>query len=178
MPDPVGFEASYKRHLVQEQRRAVLRAIAQDLEPDTTMGEILDAAEDLGWGDGIGALSLSQLAKVLVFPEAAEEAVPANAGQQPEAANQQGHTHAGARSRPRGSQSAALSELDLERMNLDRASSVFVPIVRDLGDATMQGLEERTGIGRRKLRFHIGQLVKSGELTRHGMGRGTYYTAS
>jgi hypothetical protein len=43
--------------------------------------------------------------------------------------------------------------------------------------ATMQQLEEFTGIGRRKLRFHIGQLVRHEHLERHGMGRGTYYTA-
>ena len=42
----------------------------------------------------------------------------------------------------------------------------------------MQELEEKTGMGRRKLRFHIGQLVKHERLTRHGMGRGTYYTAA
>jgi hypothetical protein len=40
----------------------------------------------------------------------------------------------------------------------------------------MQDLEQFTGIGRRKLRFHIGQLVRHDHLARHGMGRGTYYT--
>ena len=42
--------------------------------------------------------------------------------------------------------------------------------------ATMQDLEEFTGVGRRKLRFHVGQLVRHEYLERHGMGRGTYYT--
>ena len=62
-------------------------------------------------------------------------------------------------------------------MNLDEAAAVLLPLVRELGEATMQQLEQSTaGAGRRKLRFHIGQLVKHGRLERHGMGRGTYYT--
>ena len=63
-----------------------------------------------------------------------------------------------------------------ERMSLDEAIEAFVPLVESIGEATMADLEEATGLGRRKLRFHIGQLVKHGHLTRHGMGRGTFYT--
>jgi predicted HTH transcriptional regulator len=62
-------------------------------------------------------------------------------------------------------------------MSLDEAAELFVPIVSELGNATMQDLEDATGLGRRKLRFHIGQLVRNDCLERHGMGRGTYYTA-
>jgi hypothetical protein len=40
----------------------------------------------------------------------------------------------------------------------------------------MQAIEDATGMGRRKVRFHVGQLVRAGLLERHGMGRGTYYT--
>ncbi len=66
-----------------------------------------------------------------------------------------------------------------ERMSLDEAAAVLLPLVRQIGEATMQQLEQSTaGAGRRKLRFHIGQLVKNGRLARHGMGRGTYYTLS
>ncbi len=64
-----------------------------------------------------------------------------------------------------------------DRMSLDEAAAVLLPLVRALGEATMQQLEQSTaGAGRRKLRFHIGQLVKNGRLERHGMGRGTFYT--
>lgn len=64
-----------------------------------------------------------------------------------------------------------------ERMSPEEAASSLLPLVEQLGEATMQQLEEATaGGGRRKLRFHIGQLVKNGRLARHGMGRGTYYT--
>jgi ATP-dependent exoDNAse (exonuclease V) beta subunit len=65
-----------------------------------------------------------------------------------------------------------------ERMSLDEAIEVFVPLVEGFGEATMQDLEDATGAGRRKLRFHIGQLVRHGHLDRHGMGRGTYYTVA
>ncbi len=73
---------------------------------------------------------------------------------------------------------ALKSKLDAdEPMSLEEAAEVLVPIVSNMETATMQQLEEFTGIGRRKLRFHIGQLVRHEYLERHGMGRGTYYTA-
>jgi predicted HTH transcriptional regulator len=62
-------------------------------------------------------------------------------------------------------------------MSLQEAAKAIVPLVQALGQATMQELEASTKAGRRKLRFHIGQLVRHGYLERHGMGRGTYYTA-
>lgn len=66
-----------------------------------------------------------------------------------------------------------------DRMSLDEAAAVLLPLVRAHGEATMQQLEQSTaGAGRRKLRFHIGQLVKNGRLERHGMGRGTFYTVA
>ena len=46
----MGFEASYRRHLANEQRRAVLEALATSFEPNATGGEIIDAAAATGWG--------------------------------------------------------------------------------------------------------------------------------
>ena len=65
-----------------------------------------------------------------------------------------------------------------ERMSLEEAVAYFVPLIEGLGEATRQDLEDETGVGRRKLRFHVGQLVKHGHLERHGMGRGTHYTVA
>lgn len=81
-------------------------------------------------------------------------------------------------SRPNAALENLKSKLDAdEPMSLEEAAEVLVPIVTNMETATMQQLEEFTGIGRRKLRFHIGQLVRNEYLERHGMGRGTYYTA-
>lgn len=63
-----------------------------------------------------------------------------------------------------------------EGMSLEQAAKLLLPLVKRLKEATMQDLETQTGMGRRKLRFHIGQLVKHGRLSRRGMGRGTTYT--
>ena len=40
----VGFESSLQQHLDTEQRRAVLEAIGGSINPDSTLGEIIDAA--------------------------------------------------------------------------------------------------------------------------------------
>ena len=61
-------------------------------------------------------------------------------------------------------------------MAMSALGKAGVPLVERYDNATMQDLEEATGVGRRKLRFHIGQLVRHEYLERHGMGRGTYYT--
>jgi hypothetical protein len=296
----VGFESSFQQHLDTEQRRAVLEAIGASINPDSTLGEILDAAEALGWSEKMGDLSLSDLAEALLAPEgdagaarlespgedaealasegddededdldeddldeddldededdldededddeqleleveepvasrrkAGKTKVAAKAAKEPKLAKKKVTTKKGpakkalpvapakksadrqARPPEKGSSKKAakaapapspskkvakkappvvekapapskkggkrkLTAVDVDdRMSLDQAAEFFLPYVEDLGDATMQALEEQTGVSRRKLRFHVGQLVKHGYLERHGMGRGTYYT--
>lgn len=278
-----GFEDSFRRHLAVEQRRAVLDTIAHELNPDTTLGDIVDAAQDLGWADGLGELCLADLAVALfgdaspAEPVAAEATLPrpplplvdsdddddsdeladsedededadtdddtsaaseddddepaARSGRKPSsldrAVDRIEKTLAAARkvrskkaaakvagkklakaaariptpAKPVKGKAAAKAapakpaapvkavkagrapveededeDDDTEAMSLDQAAKLLVPLVRKLREATMQDLEEQTKMGRRKLRFHIGQLVKHGKLRRHGMGRGTCYT--
>ncbi|MFO0636454.1 MAG: hypothetical protein U0168_26790 [Nannocystaceae bacterium] len=239
---PQGFEASFRRHLALEQRRAVLELLGGKMAPESTVGQLADAAAALGWID-FGELSLSDLADALLDPspgdddasagldtaslgaalddgddeDADEDADDENADdedaddedadedededeQAPAPAKTRGRKVAAkpakpAKPAPRASKAkpepakvagkgkagkGKPTKISLdERMNLDEAAAVLLPLVRELGEATMQQLEQATaGGGRRKLRFHIGQLVKHGKLERHGMGRGTYYTVA
>lgn len=294
----VGFESSLQQHLDTEQRRAVLEAIGGSINPDSTLGEIIDAAEALGWSEKMGDLSLADLAEALLAPpgesatavgqaaghadeadaEAAadededdadeddaddddadedededdaddedegfalelEEPAPSRRKPGKAAAAKESKSAAATKKKiaaaskkiaskkaaepepmrgskkaskkvpagkpgkkaeapapapartSRGAERAAPTPskktskkagrrkptaVDVDdRMSLDEAAEFFLPVVEELGEATMQALEEQTGVSRRKLRFHVGQLVKHGYLERHGMGRGTYYT--
>jgi hypothetical protein len=61
-----SFEHSFKKHLVPEQRREILETLRATLKRETTLGEIVDAADELGWSDAMGELRLSDLAGALV----------------------------------------------------------------------------------------------------------------
>ena len=315
------YDDYFRSHLPKEQRRAVLEVLAEELDPGTTMGEVLDAAADIGWGEAFGELNLAELAEVLVAapellakerPEivgvvaadededevededededeveaevadadeeedeepvsvwrtskkrsakkkakkkatkkvaaaakkatkkaaakkatkkatkkvaaktaakkAAKKTTAKKAAGKKSAKKATAKTAAGKKSAKKTTKAApakvtskkaakkatakkaaskktaskagskksvkkAVAKVDAaveeEALSLDQAAKLLVPMVRRLKEATMQELEERTGMGRRKLRFHIGQLVKNGHLTRHGMGRGTCYTVA
>lgn len=202
--DGTGFTPQFRQILGAEQRRSVLTAIGDELTPSTTIGEIVDAASTLGWHDGVGQLRLIDLAEVLLREAPAhaanETTAPAPkaddddddvddapAAQTSKKTNKKTSKKAAA-SKPAATKKTTKAaakagkgkvpskEAFDERMSLDEAIAAFVPLVESIGEATMADLEEATGLGRRKLRFHIGQLVKHGHLTRHGMGRGTFYT--
>lgn len=188
------FQTSFERHLLPEQRRAVLAALASDVPQNATVGDLVDAARALGWSEPMGTLTLQDFADALLgspteavptpapepTPAPAQEPAPAEAPK-PKAVRKK-VVAKGATKSSSAKADAALaalkSKLDAdEPMSLEEAAEVLVPIVSNMETATMQQLEEFTGIGRRKLRFHIGQLVRHEHLERHGMGRGTYYTA-
>ncbi len=247
----------------------MLDTIAHELTPDTTLGDIVDAAHDLGWGDNLGELNLADLALALFGEAPAPAASPSPEPEQlseadddaaddddddeaaddgeeeeeeavEEEAPAKGRGRKAAKAEPaaaprkQSSLDRALDRIDkalaargrktkpapakatskkvagkkaapapapakgkaappkgrarpapvveededddTDAMSLDQAAKLLVPLVRKLKEATMQDLEEQTKMGRRKLRFHIGQLVKHGRLKRHGMGRGTCYT--
>lgn len=188
------FQSSFERHLLPEQRRAVLRALSDSVPQDATVGDLVDAARALGWSEPMGTLTLQDFANaLLVVAREAEPEVKARPEPEPEVTTR---PEPAAPSKPArkkvaakkatkasaASSNAALESLKArldadEPMSLEEAAEVLVPIVSNMETATMQQLEEFTGIGRRKLRFHIGQLVRHEYLERHGMGRGTYYTA-
>jgi hypothetical protein len=239
----VAFEPSYRRHLATELRKAVLEILASKLDGDATVGEIVDAAAALGWGEGVGELTLGDLADALLPADGDGGAAASARGTakpsiedddddeeaeddvdeddeadeddededdeddededdeppaKPRAKAAKGRAKATAKTKAKpaakaGKGRAAKAEppakakgkpakgkptisLD-ERMSLQEAAKALLPLVQGFGQATMQQLESATRAGRRKLRFHIGQLVRHGYLERHGMGRGTYYTA-
>ncbi len=184
--DGTGFAPQYQQVLGNEQRQMVLATIRDTLSPAATLGEIVDAAEVLGWLHGVGELRLVDLAEALLSDPDGAAVVPANDDATAATAQAPG-TKAKAAKKPAAKTTASKAagksakgpgpEAFDERMSLEEAVEAFVPLVQGIGEATMQELEEATGLGRRKLRFHVGQLVKHGHLTRHGMGRGTFYTA-
>ncbi len=179
MSDTVGFEVSFQRHLAAERPRAILECLARAMSDDTPMGDIVDAADAIGVGDVMGGLSLAELAQALVTDAAPPEpaAAPATTRRRriPKAAPRSLQT--AARTTARGVDPRAPAPAH-DRLSHDQAIALLVPMVEEMGQATMLELEARTGMGRRKIRFHVGQLVKSGHLVRHGMGRGTHYTVA
>lgn len=184
------FQTRFRDRLVPEQTRAVLSALSTSIPGDATLGDVVDAARTLGWSEPFGALTLGDLAEALRKdtpsrqPDAAASSTPSEAPA-PSSPPTPTVKRAAAKDKPTVAKSSPArlkslrARLDAEdKMSLDEAAEVLVPIVASLETATMQALEDFTGIGRRKLRFHIGQLVRNGYVERHGMGRGTHYTVA
>jgi hypothetical protein len=67
------FERAFKRHLVPEQRREVLDTLRATLRRETTLGELVDAADELGWGEAMGDLRLSDLADALLVDDGPDD---------------------------------------------------------------------------------------------------------
>jgi hypothetical protein len=61
-----SFEHTYKKHLANEQRREVMSTLRATLRRDTTLGEVVDAANKVGWAEAMGELTLADLANALV----------------------------------------------------------------------------------------------------------------
>ncbi len=59
------FEDTYQSHLKKAQRREVLDTLREALQRSTTIGEVIDAAESIGWGEAMGDLRLADLAAAL-----------------------------------------------------------------------------------------------------------------
>lgn len=192
------FQNRFRFLLGPEQRRAVLEALSSVMPREATLGEVVDAARSLGWSEPMSTLTLQDFADALLCDDEPSTHSPAPQPQvsakpepepQPEpepepqpVAKARSKKKVAAKARSSKSAASSLaalkSKLDAdEPMSLEEAAEVLVPIVAGMDTATMQSLEEFTGIGRRKLRFHIGQLVRHEYLERHGMGRGTHYTA-
>ncbi len=174
MSGSAGYAASFQRHYAAQLPKAVLDALATEAEDDWTMEEILEAAEAVGAANALGGLTLEQIALVLLGArQAAPEPEPAPPAPEPRRRS----VHERARATAKGVDPRASAE-PTERLSPEAAARLILPIVAEREKATMLDIEAATGMGRRKVRFHVGRLVKAGRLVRHGMGRGTYYTVA
>jgi predicted HTH transcriptional regulator len=59
---------------------------------------------------------------------------------------------------------------------LEKRKSRILQAAREQGRITNDGVEDLFCIGDRTASKYLHQLTQAGELTRHGAGRGTYYT--
>ncbi len=179
MNGSTGYAASFQRHFVAQLPKVLLETLGAEADDDWTVGEILEAAEAVGAADALTSRTMEELALALV-DTAAPAPAPVSNDRQP--ARKRTSVHSKARQLARGADpraaTATATEGATERLSLESAADLILPIVRERGQAAMLDIEAATGMGRRKVRFHVGRLVKHGLLVRHGMGRGTYYTVA
>lgn len=80
------------------------------------------------------------------------------------------------------SQVKRLSEkVEREKMlsqRLPKLSAELITLAREHGRLTTLQAEQQTGANRATIKAHLVKLVKDGHLLKHGVGRGTWYTAS
>jgi Fic family protein len=67
---------------------------------------------------------------------------------------------------------------DLMSRRLPKLSADLVSLAREHGRLTVMQAEQQTGANRATIKSHLAKLVKDGRLTKHGVGRGTWYAAS
>jgi Fic family protein len=67
---------------------------------------------------------------------------------------------------------------DLMSRRLPKLSADLVSLAREHGRLTVLQAEQQTGANRATIKSHLAKLVKDGRLTKHGVGRGTWYAAS
>ncbi|RMG99734.1 MAG: transcriptional regulator [Deltaproteobacteria bacterium] len=168
MNGSAGYAASFQRHFAAQLPKTILETIATEAEDDWSMEQIFEAAEAVGAMDALATTTLEEIARALLGVQAPAPQRPARAES----------VHARARATPKGVDPRRGRASSGERLSPEAAAELIVPIVAERGKATMLEIEEATKMGRRKVRFHVGRLVKAGRLVRHGMGRGTYYTVA
>ena len=61
---------------------------------------------------------------------------------------------------------------------LPKLSAELITLAREHGRLTTLQAEQQTGANRATIKTHLVKLVKDGHLLKHGVGRGTWYTAS
>lgn len=61
---------------------------------------------------------------------------------------------------------------------LPKLSAELITLAREHGRLTTLQAEQQTGANRATIKAHLVKLVKDGHLLKHGVGRGTWYTAS
>ncbi len=184
MNGSTGYAASFQRHFAAQLPKVLLETLGAEADDDWTVGEILEAAEAVGVADALTSRTMEELALAFVDTAAPAASAPAPVSNDRQPARKRPSVHSKARKLARGADpraataTATATEGATERLSLEAAADLILPIVRERGQAAMLDIEAATGMGRRKVRFHVGRLVKHGLLVRHGMGRGTYYTAA
>ena len=164
--DLVGFGESFQRHLPEQERKAILAALATEFPTGATLGEIVDAAQALGSRRCLDDLRLLDLAESLLTED---DLLQAKDAQAEEASGSKRRKKVEGTKRTRAKRGAV-------KLSTDDVESTLIPLIQSLGQASMQMIEEETGQKRQYLRGPINELVEQGRLLRVGKGRGTCYT--